>query len=188
MSTPDWNACLELLTRRCEQAIGEFLSEHPDETLAFVAINFDYLDGFFGFSFDTWANSVQIAQQTYHTATQARRTVLALSRGWEDARSYLLNPPPRDYNDDVGRFTYVNYREVVIPEIGEFYSTEPEDNTPDPEGHVFRLSWTVLDTIYLSNLFQAARTSSPFRLGFFVHESPLRMVVTHLLNWQEVSD
>lgn len=185
MDTPDWDMCFERLLSRCEQAIREFLAEHQHETLAFLAINVDYLEGFFGFCFDTLANSRQVAEQDYQNAIQTRRELIGHMRGWENARSYLLNNSVRDYNDDVGLFAYLNYREYVIASIGHYYSDETLGTEPDPEGHVIRLCWRVLDNIYLRNPFQLARTSSPFRLGFFFQESGLRMMVTHLLNWQQ---
>jgi hypothetical protein len=187
MNTPDWDACIELLAHRCEQAIVEFLSEHQHEIIAFFAINVDYEEGFFGFSFDTWSNSVHVAQQDYQEAILTRRRLLGLARGWENARSYVLNNPVAEYNADIGLFTYLNFRELLLPELTQFYSADSLEDEHDLEGHTIRLCWIVLDTIYSRNPFQMARTSLPLRLGFFFQESDLKMVVTHLLRWPEAS-
>jgi hypothetical protein len=168
------------------EAIGRFAREYPEVTCSFVAYALDLPT--FLLCFDTPENALTVAKAEERDALERRLKIAQLpDRAWMAASWYSSYPPIVDHSWGAGYFAFGLEAELKVDEIEDlaFEDDYPSSQTDDyTEGSVTVVLWKVVERLIASGTFDQLHRSSPFRIGFELHDRPL--LVLRILDWPSV--
>lgn len=188
--TFDWQSLEDRLYEDSQTIIRQFAAEHPDVICSSFAYGTDPREGYFLLGFNSYAHSLQMAQEHEQQAIRQRNLRLLDERAWRTASS-VFNTTRTSYSSpDISYFDYPEYARIDFPELVELSESE---NYPQPnydfeddyiEGNTRIVLWKVIERLIASHSFDQLHLASPFYVGYALHEDfqppPLR-----ILNWPE---
>lgn len=184
-----WQSLEERLFEQTCAIIEQFAAEHPDSLCSFFAYDIDQNAGYFLPSFDTPENALKQAQQNEQRAIERREKLLLQPWSWRTASITCKFPQITDYSPDIGYFAYHIYAEIDFPELAAFKESDmypqPENEVDDDyiEGNIHIVLWKVIERLMAGKVFSQLRLSSPFRVGYQLHEKEL--LTLRILNWPQ---
>jgi len=184
--TPDWKAVEEQLVETGLSALRRFTVEHADEICSFFAYAVDPYAAGYEVCLDIYTNGIRAAMQHERRTFGRRHEGAKRPQGWKQAHHWLDIPRIVDYTPSAGSFAFAGYASGEI-EQWEAYLTEDEkhphkeDENSYLEGNWRIAIWRAIEQLIKMQAFDGLRLSSPFRLGYELHDEEL--VVLRILNW-----
>ncbi len=188
----DWQSLEDRLYEQSRAVIQQFAAEHPDVTCSFFAYDTDPKEGYFLLGFDTLENSLHMAQENEQRAIKRRNQMLTHEWSWRHARSFLHTPRLTDYSPDVSYFAYHMYAQLNFQELVDLSESDnypqPHNNIEDDyiEGNTRIILWKVVERLIASNIFDQLHLSTPFHVGYALHEDD-QTTVLRILNWPNLT-
>ena len=191
MKEPDFASNERQLIDASVRAISEFATQHADELFRYFAFDCNAEYGEILLCLDTEENSITQAKK-HEAYVSERRHKLSYddTESLEWAINTIKNPiagPVLPYNNNTGDFRYQGFAGVsFLDEWEEFslsddYPGEFADSEDDYlECKAAVLFSRVIDALVEQNAFDCLKRTSPFLVGFALHDGP--QLVVRLLN------
>jgi hypothetical protein len=168
---PDWQYIENRLYEESKAGILRFAAEHPETTCSFFAYSANPFYGEFHLCFDTPQNALEEAQYEEQQAIKWRNNLLERGEVWRHAT-----------NPDFVELVFKELREIGFdpnyPESGDY-----EDDYANGNGQL--IMWRVLERLIEDGVFFSLRLTSPFRVGYKIHDGA-ELVVLRILNWPQI--
>ena len=186
INPPDWYTVEERLVETGLSAISRFAAEHPNDLCAFFAFYTEPDVGLFGVCLDTYKNAVQAAMKNERQTFGRRQQLLKGPRPWSWAHATIDIPRIVDYTPSVGSFAQVMYMESFFEAWRAYLSSNeyPEQQKGEDdylEGNARIVIWKAIERLIKANAFENLRLTSPFRLGYQVHDDEL--IILRSIHW-----
>ena len=183
----DWNKAEQRAVTETINAVRDFAAEHSDEECCYFAFDSDPQYGYVLLCFDTTDNSRRSAQAREHSAVERRKQTLSGEQAWEYSSHFLRSPVLAPFGDDTGNFAFIGYRKLSFPDWDQFaqdpaYPAKKENCDDWLEGHFRVLVWKVVERLVAEGAFDCLRKSSPFMIGYGIHDQ--EMSIVRMINWK----
>jgi hypothetical protein len=185
-NSPDWSRVEKRLIAIGLSAISRFVAEHPNDLCSFFAFYSQPDVGLFGVCLDTYKNAIQAAIKNERQTFGRRQQLLKDPRPWSWAHSAIDIPRIVEYAPSVGKFAQVTYTESFFEEWREYlnnnkYPEQQADEDGYLEGNARIVIWKAVEQLIQTNAFENLQVTSPFRLGYQIHDDEL--VILRIINW-----
>jgi hypothetical protein len=186
----DWKQIEEVLLDESKKIISEFIHAHKDEICSFFAYDIPEAPiGSFFLSFDTLLNAINKAQDYAKKAESRQEQFLRFPHAWKTASQYTDQQSLTSFSPNTGDFKYAEYGLIDFPEwenvnFEELPQKEYMHQDDYLTGNIRVILLKVIRQLVRENVFAQAKMSSPFYIGYQLHDE--NMVVQYILNWPKV--